>query len=130
MKLKRITRRQFTRSLLTATGGIAIAPALLRGQNLNQKLNIGIIGVHSRGAANLASVATENIVALCDVDENYLAEAAQKHLQAKTYSDWRKLLEQKDMDAVIASTNISSIAQFIDIASASLSQRFYRAVTP
>ena len=104
MKLKRITRRQFTRSLLTATGGIAIAPALLRGQNLNQKLNIGIVGVHSRGAANMASVATENIVALCDVDENYLAEAAQKHPQVKTYSDWRTLLEQKDMDAVIVST--------------------------
>jgi hypothetical protein len=65
----------------------------------NEKLDIGI-GVHSRGAANMKAVAGENIMALCDVDENYLAEAAGKYPQAKTYLDWRKMLDQQDIDAV------------------------------
>jgi predicted dehydrogenase len=75
-----------------------------RGGSPNEKLNIGILGVHSRGAANMAAVASQNIVALCDVDENYLAEAAKSHPKAKTYVDWRKMLDQKDIDAVVVSS--------------------------
>ena len=52
----------------------------------------------------MAAVASENIAALCDVNDDFLAEAAKKHPQAKTYVDWRKLLDQKDIDAVIVST--------------------------
>ncbi len=100
------TRREFLKrsALAGASFWLARSNATAHSRSPNDKLNIGIVGVHSRGAANMASVATENIVALCDVDENYLAEAAQKHPQAKTYSDWRKLVEQKDIDAVIVST--------------------------
>ena len=74
--------------------------ATAQSRSPNEKLNIGIIGVHGRGAANMTAVASENIVALCDVDENYLAEAAKKYPRAKTYLDWRKMLDQKDIDAV------------------------------
>jgi len=70
----------------------------------NEKLNIGIVGVAHRGAANTQDVATENIVALCDIDENYLAEAKKKYPSAKTYVDWREMLDQKDLDAVVVST--------------------------
>ncbi len=52
----------------------------------------------------MAAVASENIVALCDVNDDHLAEAAKKYPQAKTYIDWRKLLDQKDLDAVVVST--------------------------
>ncbi len=52
----------------------------------------------------MREVTSENVVALCDVDENYLAEAAQSHPGAKTYTDWRRMLDQKDIDAVIVST--------------------------
>lgn len=65
MKMNRVTRRQFAQLLLTTTGGIAMAPALLRGQNLNRKLNIAIIACGGRGGSNMDSVASENIVALC-----------------------------------------------------------------
>jgi len=43
-------------------------------------------------------------VALCDVDDRHLAAAAKRFPQAKTYSDWRKMMEQKDLDAVVCST--------------------------
>jgi len=46
----------------------ASAPALIRAQNLNNKLNIAIIGSGGRGASNLESVTSENIVALCVVN--------------------------------------------------------------
>jgi predicted dehydrogenase len=99
-------RREFLkRSGLAGAGWCIVgAGAIGRGGSPNEKLNIGIIGVHSRGAANMASVAGEHIGALCDVDENYLAEAAKKYPKAKTYIDWRKLLDQKDLDAVVVST--------------------------
>src|SRR5512145_698145 len=73
-------RREFLKRSALAGTGLWMAGACAMGQSRspNEKLNIGIIGVHSRGAANMAAVATENIVALCDVDENYLAEAAAK----------------------------------------------------
>jgi predicted dehydrogenase len=49
-------------------------------------------------------VAGENIVAVCDVDEHYLAAILQKHPDATSYKDFRKLLEQKNIDAVVIST--------------------------
>lgn len=99
-------RRQFLKRSALAGAGFWAAGACAIGQDRspNEKLNIGIIGVHSRGAANMAAVASENIAALCDVNDDYLAEAAKKFPQAKTYVDWRKLLDQKDIDAVIVST--------------------------
>ncbi len=102
----RVTRRQ----VLQSAGGLGVglfvsASSLAReSRSPNEKLNIGIIGVAGRGAANTRSVSTENIVALCDVDERRLAKAAQKHPKAKTYIDWRKLVDQKDLDAVVVST--------------------------
>jgi predicted dehydrogenase len=99
-------RRDFLKRSALAGAGFCVAAgaAATEARGPNEKLNIGIIGVHSRGAANMASVSGENIVALCDVDEKYLAEAAKKYPRAKTYVDWRKLLEQKDIDAVTVST--------------------------
>ncbi len=104
-------RREFLKRSTLAGAGFCMAgtcatarSSTVQSRSPNEKLNIGIIGVHSRGAANMAAVAGENIVALCDVDENYLAEAAKKYPKAKTYVDWRKMLDQKDIDAVTVST--------------------------
>ena len=69
----RLTRRQFLHSATLVGSAAAFAgPALLRGKSLNEKLNIGIIGAGGRGASNTQDVIGENIVALCDVDENNL----------------------------------------------------------
>ena len=61
-----------------------------------------MIGVAARGGENLAAVgATENIVALCDVDEQRLNAAAQKYPDARPYRDFRRLIDQKDIDAIV-----------------------------
>jgi hypothetical protein len=68
-------------------------------------LNIGIIGAGGRGASNAGDVSSENIVALCDVNERNLAETHKRFPRARTYVDFRKLLdESKDLDAVVVST--------------------------
>jgi len=98
-----VSRRRFLR---TSAAALA-APAIVRGQNLNGKLQIAAIGVGGRGAGNLADVAAggDVIVALCDVNENNLKAAAGRHPEAKTFIDFRQLYaELKDYDAVVVST--------------------------
>ena len=103
---QKTNRRQFLKGSAAAGVGywVAGAASRARSQSPNEKLNIGIIGVNHRGRANMNSVAGENIAALCDVDEQYLAEAAKRFPKAKTYIDWRELVDQKDLDAVTVST--------------------------
>jgi predicted dehydrogenase len=77
----------------------------LRGADApSNKLNVALIGTWGRGEAHFGAISDENVVALCDVDENHLASAAAKFPKAKTYVDWRKCLDQKDLDAVICCT--------------------------
>src|ERR1043166_5925107 len=105
MKAKLFTRRQFARTVITATVAVGAAPALLRGKNLNNKLNIAIIGAGGRGAGNLHEVGSENILALCDVNARNLDAAAAKNPQARKYTDFRKLFDRaRDFDAVVVST--------------------------
>src|SRR5256885_303122 len=100
-----LSRRQFNRTMLTAAGAFAAAPAFLRGQNLNNKLNIAVIATGGRGGSNLASVSSENIVALCDVNAKNLDAAAAKHPNARKFSDFRKVFAQaEEFDAVVVST--------------------------
>ena len=74
----------------------------------NNKLNVAGIGCMGKGESDLAGISKSkdvNIVALCDVDDRSLAKAKQKYPGAKTYNDFRKMLEeQKDIDAVTVST--------------------------
>ncbi|MEW6306991.1 MAG: Gfo/Idh/MocA family oxidoreductase [Verrucomicrobiota bacterium] len=101
---RRLSRRQFTKAALASTALFA-APAFLRGQNLNSKLNIAMIGSGGRGNANLKGAATENIVALCDVNYDNLEAAAAKHPLARKEVDFRKLFDHaKEFDAVMVST--------------------------
>ena len=102
----RITRRDFVGGAVATVGVLAGGPALLRGQNLNNKLNIAIIGAGGREAARIcAGVASENIVALCDVNADDLDAARRKHPQAKKFTDFRKLFDNaKRFDAVVVST--------------------------
>ncbi len=100
-----LTRRQFTRTLLVSAGAFGFSPAFLRGQNLNSKLNIAIIGAGGRGAANAQAVSSESIVVLCDVNGQNLDQAAVKYPQARKYADFRKVFERpKDFDVVVVST--------------------------
>ena len=104
--MDRATRRDFLKTTALAGAGYWVATGSVRAESKspNEKLNIGIIGVNHRGRANMNSVAAENIIALCDVNEQYLEEAAQQHPKAKKFIDWRKMLDEKAIDAVVIST--------------------------
>ena len=100
--MSRPTRRRF---LQTSAAFAASAPAFLRARNLNDRLNIAVIGSGGRGGSNMRSVESENIVAVCDVNENNLNYAANRHPKARKYVDFRKLFEKtNDIDAVVVST--------------------------
>jgi hypothetical protein len=100
-----LSRRRFLQQA-TAAGAVTLAaPAIVRARNLNDKLNLAIIGAGGRGAANLKGVASENIVILCDVNEEGLNAAAQKYPNARKLVDFRKVYDHaKDFDAVVIST--------------------------
>ncbi len=107
--LQNLNRREFLRR--AGVTGAALSVWGLEGCQTppkrispNEKLNIGMIGTAHRAAEDLKEVSGENIVALCDIDDNYLSAAAQKFPQAKTYNDFRRLLEQNDIDAVVIGT--------------------------
>ena len=107
---RRTTRRNFLQQA-TATGVGFWALGGLEGQakppGPNDRLNIAIIGAGGRGRDNLnAAAATENIVALCDVDLARAAGAIQAHPNARRYVDYRVMLEHErnNIDAVMVST--------------------------
>ncbi len=109
---RRIHRRAFLKKTAVAGVGLSLAGCAAPKKRLavqprvsaNEKLNIGIIGVDHRGKANTKGVRGENIAALCDIDARYLGEASERFPKARKYKDWRKLLEQKDLDALVIST--------------------------
>ncbi len=102
------SRRHFLQTSLGAAAlGTGLTNVRVTGARVlgaNDRLNIGVIGVEGRGAGDLQAVAGENIVALCDVDEGRLGRAGEKHPAAKKYFDYRELLQQPDLDAVVVAT--------------------------
>jgi predicted dehydrogenase len=100
-------RRDFLKNASLSGVGfwLAASTAPAESRSANEKLNLAIIGSGGRGGSNLESVSSENIVALVDVEENNLNRAAQKHLRAKKYTDFRKLFDDAGtFDAVVVST--------------------------
>jgi len=103
--VKKCTRRDFLKKAGLAAATIwAGRISLARGESPNEKLKIGVVGVRGRGHANLQDVSKENIVALCDIDDRNLEEAAKEFPLAKKFNDFRKLLDEKDVEAVVVST--------------------------
>src|SRR5947207_5055887 len=101
-----LNRRQFIKHTATAATGAWLSGLRTHARRLspNEKLNIGMIGVANRASEDLKEVSDENIVALCDIDDRFLAAAKEKHPRADTYSDFRRLLDRRDLDAVVVGT--------------------------
>ena len=104
-----IKRRSLLQTGAVVGAGVTILPSGMfatkgKRKSPNEKLNIAAIGVGGRGGADVNGVKSENIVALCDVNAQNLDRQAKRFPQAKTYVDWRKCLEQKDLDAVVCAT--------------------------
>lgn len=98
-------RRHFLKSLGVAGTGLLLPRSPIFGADApGNKLNIALIGTWGRGLSHFGAVSGENVVALCDVNVEHLASAAKKFPKARTYVDWRKCLDQKDVQAVVCST--------------------------
>ena len=101
-----LSRRNFV-STAAASAGFLILPSghRLGAQTPSNKLNVGLIGVWGRGLAHYDSLSEENVVALCDVNEARFPDALKRFPGAKTYVDWRVMLDQqKDLDAIVICT--------------------------
>jgi predicted dehydrogenase len=107
-----IKRRDFLKS--TAATAALAAPGLISAQGANNKVNIGWIGVGTRGNAGIdwlhsASPNDVNLVAVCDTFDGYIARAKDRVKtiwgnMPDTYKDYRQLLANKSIDAVYIMT--------------------------
>ena len=100
-------RRDFLKSATLAGGAVVFGvPTLLRGSNLNSKLNIAVIGAGGKGAGDTDCCSGENIYALCDVDSVHGGKTLQKYPSAKLYQDFRVMFDEigKSIDAVDVAT--------------------------
>ncbi len=113
MSKKRISRRKFVRDVAATGLSFTIVPPHVlgaRGRNRlapSDKLNIACIGVGGMGANDVRGVGkTENIYALCDVDDRQAAQSFSAFPLAKRFKDFRVMLDKegKNIDAVTVST--------------------------
>lgn len=104
------TRRHFFFGTLLAgavpLGGFGSEPSLkaLGYKSPNEKLNIASIGAGGKAASDITACAeTENIVALCDVDDKRAAKIYQQYPNLPKYKDFRVMIEKQgsNIDAVI-----------------------------
>jgi hypothetical protein len=134
---RQMTRREFVGGAAAAAGAITGAPALLRGQNLNSKLDIAFIASGGRATENMSKLTVtagratadaaaaggagpgrggaaaepvaphpdENVVVICDVDQDAVDSAAVRFPKARKFYDLRRVFDHpKSFDAVVVST--------------------------
>ncbi len=106
---RRSSRRDFLKQSALAgvgfwaAGGVSFADK----KSANETIRIACIGVGGKGSSDTDHAGeVGEVVALCDIDDNYIAGKARKFPKAKTYNDFRKLFDDmgKDFDAVTVST--------------------------
>jgi hypothetical protein len=103
-----LSRRRFLTRAALSSAAVWFAPQFLRAQSgasANDKLNVAIIGVAGQGGFSISQLKDiSNIVALCDVDEKNLNAVGEKFPAARKYRDFRRLIDQKDIDAIVVAT--------------------------
>ncbi len=107
MHTTRLSRRQILKGAALTGLGVFGLPSVVRSRAANDKLNLAIIGCGGRGGHNMQQFQGENVIALCDVNEDYLLKAVAKAPNAKKFRDFRKLydeLKDGEFDAVVVST--------------------------
>ena len=105
-----VNRREFLQT--TSAGAVAISAGVFTGGSMaaerspNEKLRIACVGTANRAAADINGVKGENIVALCVIDTNYLDRAKSQFKDARTYVDYREMIETEAgrIDAVVVGT--------------------------
>ena len=110
------SRRKFLKNSAIAAAGLSIAPAFsgtIKGTPASDRINIGLIGCNGQGFSNLSAFLRHpevECLALCDIDESVLnrrasnVEKIRGNKPANLYRDWRKLIDNKDINLVIVGT--------------------------
>ena len=110
------SRRKFLKNSAIAAAGLSIAPAFsgtIKGIPASDRINIGLIGCNGQGFSNLSAFLRHpevECLALCDIDESVLnrravnVEKIRGKKPANLYRDWRKLIDNKDINLVIVGT--------------------------
>ena len=110
------TRRNFLRNSAIAAAGLTIAPTLsgtTKGIQTSDRINVGLIGCNGQGFSDLSEFLRHpeiECLALCDIDDSVLnrrasnVEKVRGKKPANLYKDWRKVIDNKDINLVIVGT--------------------------
>lgn len=107
-----ISRRNFIKQTALGMGaGLVVArsfpsPAVAKDANTLSKLNIAHVGIARQGAFSLNGCSSENQIALCDANQNYLDAVKKDRPNAKLYTDFRDMLDEmgSKLDAIVVAT--------------------------
>jgi predicted dehydrogenase len=106
----KLSRRDFLEATTLGAAGLMLGSSSVPASALgaNDRVNVGVIGAGGQGISlirDLATVANSRITAMCDIFEPNLTKGANlAGSQPKTFIDYRKLIESKDVDAVVIAT--------------------------
>ena len=110
MSSAKMSRRDFVRTGAAATGAVALtALASAKVFGANDRINMGVIGVGGMGTGHVGSLVKRGnkdnvrVLAVCDVYKRRVTRA-QGVCKGEGYMDYRKLLDRKDLDAVLIAT--------------------------
>ncbi len=110
------TRRVFLKNTVLTTAGLTLVPALskaLTDSVPSDRINVGLIGCNGMGFADLSEFLKHpqvECIGLCDIDERVLnrraadVEKIKGKKPANLYKDWRKLIDNKEINVVIVGT--------------------------
>jgi predicted dehydrogenase len=100
------TRRDFTKTIVLA--GATTALGTMQAAGANERVRLGLIGVGNRGDQVLDAFLKQpdaEVAGICDLSSAYMDFAAKKAGTApKLFNDYRRLLDKKDLDAVVIAT--------------------------
>ena len=125
----KVGRRRFLEAGAATGAALAAGPVVGQAEGANERINVGVIGCGGMGSAHIGTLlqlqeeGLIKIVGVCDLFDKRLQGAASR-TQATAYKDYRKLLERKDLDAVVIAVPDHSHAP-ITIAAANAGKDVY-----
>lgn len=113
--MSKTTRRNFLKSTVTATAAAIAFPTIIpqRAFGANERIQMGLIGSGGRGcwlAQHFSNLEEATVTAVCDVDTRRRGKGVElinnihENKECKSYSDFRELLQNRELDAVIVAT--------------------------
>jgi len=110
--MSNVTRRTFIKSSMAVGAGLALAGPASHALGANDDIRVAVVGVGGQGGGHMKyfhGCKGARLVAICDADKGHLenrakAFADKEGYKLKTYTDVRKLLEDKEIDAITSAT--------------------------